>query len=159
MDKLFYFVHFNGCYYLPVLGLKLIRAIKRFTCEQIHKKCSCDYFIWRCWARIRLVKTMACCLTAMSHYLNQCLIFINEARWHLTFHQWGPLTFSSVRAVSQKAFSLQVCINYILENTATAYRGQSVKFRHIPIHLQGQALFNHPTEGPSDCLLFLCPAL
>ena len=28
-------------------------------------------------------QVMACCLTAPSHYLNQCWLIINEARWHL----------------------------------------------------------------------------
>ena len=38
--------------------------------------------IW--WHRTRstLAQVMACCLTAPSHYLNQCWLIIGEVRWH-----------------------------------------------------------------------------
>ena len=40
-----------------------------------------DTFWWhRTWSV--LVQVMACCLTAPSHYLNQCWVIISEALWH-----------------------------------------------------------------------------
>ena len=36
---------------------------------------------WRSWST--LVQVMACCLTAPSHYLNQCWLIISEAQWHI----------------------------------------------------------------------------
>ena len=35
---------------------------------------------WRSWST--LVQVMACCLTAPSHYLNQCWLIISEVQWH-----------------------------------------------------------------------------
>ena len=38
--------------------------------------------IWRHVTRSTLDQVMACCLTAPSHYLNQCWLTIGEAPWH-----------------------------------------------------------------------------
>ena len=35
---------------------------------------------WRSWST--LVQLMACCLTAPSHYLNQCWLIISQVLWH-----------------------------------------------------------------------------
>ena len=35
---------------------------------------------WRSWST--LVQVMACCLTAPSHYLNQCWLIISKVLWH-----------------------------------------------------------------------------
>ena len=35
---------------------------------------------WRSWSI--LVQVMACCLTAPSHYLNQCWLIISKVLWH-----------------------------------------------------------------------------
>ena len=35
---------------------------------------------WRSWST--LVQVMACCLTAPSHYLNQCWLLISKVLWH-----------------------------------------------------------------------------
>ena len=35
---------------------------------------------WRSWST--LVQVMACCLTAPSHYLNQCRLIISKLLWH-----------------------------------------------------------------------------
>ena len=35
---------------------------------------------WRSWST--LVQVMACCLTAPSHYLNQCWLITREVLWH-----------------------------------------------------------------------------
>ena len=37
---------------------------------------------WRHGSRSTLAQVMACCLTAPSHYLNQCWLMINEVLWH-----------------------------------------------------------------------------
>ena len=37
--------------------------------------------IWRRRSGSTLVQVMACCLTAPSHYLNQCWLIINEVQW------------------------------------------------------------------------------
>ena len=37
---------------------------------------------WRQGSRSTLVQVMACCLTAPSHYLNQCWLIITEVLWH-----------------------------------------------------------------------------
>ena len=38
--------------------------------------------IWRQGSRSTLVQIMACCLTAPSHYLNQCWLIISKVEWH-----------------------------------------------------------------------------
>ena len=37
--------------------------------------------IWRHTSWSTLVRVMACCLTAPSHYLDQCLLYITEVLW------------------------------------------------------------------------------
>ena len=37
--------------------------------------------IWRQESRSTLVQVMACCLTAPSHYLNQCWLIITKVQW------------------------------------------------------------------------------
>ena len=37
--------------------------------------------IWRQRSRSTLAQVMACCLTAPRHYLNQCLLIIDEVQW------------------------------------------------------------------------------
>ena len=39
--------------------------------------------IWWHGTRSTLAQVMACCLTAPSHYLNQCWLIIGEVPWHL----------------------------------------------------------------------------
>ena len=38
--------------------------------------------IWRHKSGSTLAQVMACCLTAPSHYLNQCWLVINKVQWH-----------------------------------------------------------------------------
>ena len=38
--------------------------------------------IWQHRFRSTLAQVMACCLTAPSHYLNQCWLIISEVQWH-----------------------------------------------------------------------------
>ena len=38
--------------------------------------------IWRQRSRSTLAQVMACCLTAPSHYLNQCWLIISNVQWH-----------------------------------------------------------------------------
>ena len=38
--------------------------------------------IWRNRTGSALAQVMACCLTAPSHYLNQCWLIINKGQWH-----------------------------------------------------------------------------
>ena len=45
--------------------------------------------IWRQRPGSTLAQVMACCLTAPSHYLNQCWLIISEVQWH---SYWGNFT-------------------------------------------------------------------
>ena len=38
--------------------------------------------IWRQRSESTVAKVMTCCLTAPSHYLNQCWLIISEVQWH-----------------------------------------------------------------------------
>ena len=52
--------------------------------------------IWRHKSRSTLTRVMACCLTAPSHYLNQCWLLIKEVLWHLPkqLHSEWPSYYS-----------------------------------------------------------------
>ena len=57
--------------------------------------------IWRQRSGSTLAQVMACCLTAQSHYLNQCWLIISGVQWHSyqgnftrdasTINHWNPL--------------------------------------------------------------------
>ena len=38
--------------------------------------------MWRPCSGLTLAQVMACCLTAPSHYLNQCWLIVREIQWH-----------------------------------------------------------------------------
>ena len=62
---------------------------------------------------------MACYLTAPSHYLNQCWLFINEVRWHS-----DESNFTASAQVTTLYYEFE---NYTFKITATASRGQFFK--------------------------------
>ena len=51
------------------------------TGQWVNPLCPSDV-IWRQGSRSTLAQVMACCLTATSHYLNQCWLMISEGLWH-----------------------------------------------------------------------------
>ena len=54
---------------------------------------------------LTLAQVMVCCLTAPSHYLNQCWLIINKVQWHFTRDT------SSVTEISLKITYLKFCSN------------------------------------------------
>ena len=48
--------------------------------------------IWRHKSGSTLAQVMACCLTAPSHYLNQCWLIISKVQWHSSEHNFTMLT-------------------------------------------------------------------
>ena len=66
-----------------------------------------------------LAQVMAGCLTAPSHYLNQCWLLISEALWHLP---GSNFTASAPTIILYYEFE-----NYTSKITATSLRGQWVK--------------------------------
>ena len=76
--------------------------------------------IWRHISRSTLAQVMACCLTAPSHYLNQCWLIFRKVQWHsvrgnLTrdsspFNHWNKLE------------------NYMTKILFKSPRGQCVKY-------------------------------
>ena len=58
------------------------RCISVKSHDVIHSLGPSDAILrWRSWST--LVQVMACCLTAPSHYLNQCWLIISKVLWHL----------------------------------------------------------------------------
>ena len=47
--------------------------------------------IWWQGSRSTLAQVMACCLTAPSHYLNQCWLMISEVLWHSSDNKYREL--------------------------------------------------------------------
>ena len=51
--------------------------------------------IWRHGSGSTLAQVMACCLTAPSHYLNQCWLIISDVWWH--FLEMPPPSITKIR--------------------------------------------------------------
>ena len=60
--------------------IHLYYFMKWYGAERVNSLCSSDA-IWQQGSRSTLVQVMACCLTAPSHYLNQCWLIITKAQW------------------------------------------------------------------------------
>ena len=74
--------------------------------------------IWRQWSWTTLAQVMACCLTAPSHYLNQCWLIIRGVLWHTSE--------SSFAGIAQGIDSGYEFEKYILKNIFKSPRGQWV---------------------------------
>ena len=58
--------------------------------------------IWRWRSRLTLVQAMACCLTAPSHYLNQCWLMITDVQWQSPEGNFATDTSPSINNFSYK---------------------------------------------------------
>ena len=74
--------------------------------------------IWRQWSWTTLAQVMACCLTAPSHYLNQCWLIIRGVLWHTSE--------SSFAGIAQGIDSGYEFEKDILKNIFKSPRGQWV---------------------------------
>ena len=77
--------------------------------------------IWRQWFWTTLAQVMACCLTAPSHYLNQCWLIIRGVLWHTSE--------SSFAGIAQGIDSGYEFEKDILKNIFKSPRGQWVNAR------------------------------
>ena len=81
----------------PSLGLlSWCPVIKSNLCNLFNPSWPSDV-IWRQGTGSTLAQEMACCLTAPSHYLNQCWPIINESHWYpsennFTTSKWVAVT-------------------------------------------------------------------
>ena len=66
--------------------------------------------IWRQIPRSTLAQVMACCLTAPSHYLNQCWLIINKVQWHSSECNFTR-DASAITEISLKITYLNFCSN------------------------------------------------
>ena len=95
--------------------------------------------IWRQWSWTTLAQVTACCLTAPSHYLNQCWLIIRGVLWHTSE--------SSFAGIAQGIDSGYEFEKDILKNIFKSPRGQWVKlmYQHYswiwPINVQN----HHPS--------------
>ena len=60
---------------------KIISWVQCYQSHRINSLGPSDA-IWRCRSGSTLAQVMACCLTAPSHYLNQCWLIISQGEWH-----------------------------------------------------------------------------
>ena len=79
--------------------------------------------IWRQWSWTTLAQVMACCLTAPSHYLNQCWLIIRGVLWHTSE--------SSFAGIAQGIDSGYEFEKDILKNIFKSPRGQWVKIDSV----------------------------
>ena len=62
-------------------SLGLCHHSQQLVSQRVHSQGPGDA-IWRQSSGSALVQVMACCLTAPSHYLNQCWLIISKVEWH-----------------------------------------------------------------------------
>ena len=67
--------------------------------------------IWRHKSGSTLAQVMACCLTAPSHYLNQCWLIISKVQWHSSESILQDIPQPSVTEISLKMAYLKLCSN------------------------------------------------
>ena len=79
--------------------------------------------IWRQWSWTTLAQVMACCLTAPSHYLNQCWLITRGVLWHTSE--------SSFAGIAQGIDSGYEFEKDILKNIFKSPRGQWVNQHEI----------------------------
>ena len=75
--------------------------------------------IWRQWSWTTLAQVMACCLTAPSHYLNQCWLIIRGVLWHSSEN-----SFTGIAQGIDSGYEFE---KNILKNIFKSPRGQWVK--------------------------------
>ena len=88
------------------------------ACEMFFNSLGPNGTIWRQRSGSTLAQVMACCLTAPSHYLNQCWLLISDVSWHSSENNW---TVSAQAIILYNNFE-----NDALKITATSPRGQWV---------------------------------
>ena len=81
----------------------------------------CDA-IWRHGSGSTLAQVMACCLTAPSHYLNQCWLIVNKVQWHSSERNFTKVTSATNLWISLKT--------YLCKISFKSPRGQWVKSYH-----------------------------
>ena len=70
----------------------------------------CDA-IWRHKSGSTLAQVMACCLTAPSHYLNQCWLIISKVQWHSSECNCTRDTSAPITNISLKMTYLKFHLN------------------------------------------------
>ena len=65
--------------------------------------------IWRQRSGSTLARVMACCLTAPSHYLNQCWLIISEVQWH---SYWSNFTIDMPQPSITKICMKITCLKF-----------------------------------------------
>ena len=100
--------------------------------------------IWRQWFWTTLAQVMACCLTAPSHYLNQCWLIIRGVLWHTSE--------SSFAGIAQGIDSGYEFEKDILKNIFKSPRGQWVKV-HVVTPIIELSLSYKPIDVFSQCNL------
>ena len=68
--------------------------------------------IWRHKSGSTLAQVMACCLTAPSHYLNQCWLIISKVQWHSSECNFTKIPQPSVTEISWKITYLKFHSNF-----------------------------------------------
>ena len=79
---------------LPVLMLTQLNVATWHICEltEIINSLWPSDTIWRHKSGSTLDQVMACCLTAPSHYLNQCWLIISKIQWHSSEYNFTRYT-------------------------------------------------------------------
>ena len=68
--------------------------------------------IWRQRSGSTLVQVMACCLTAPSHYLNQCRLIISKVEWHSSKGEFTRDTSAIITEIIWKIKDLKFHSNF-----------------------------------------------
>ena len=97
--------------------------------------------IWQQRSRSKLPQVMACCLTAPSHYLNQCWLIISKVYWHSNIH---------IRAISQEMPQPSITKIHLKITNLKFPRGHWVRYRscrYTGLDLSHHHAYRCPTSG------------
>ena len=91
--------------------------------------------IWRHKSRSTLAQVMACCLTAPSHYLNQCWLIFSKVQWHSVEGNLTRDSSPSITKISLKITCLKFYSNLPGANEVIAIN-HTLKMKKKSKHMQ-----------------------
>ena len=92
--------------------------------------------IWWQGSEPTLVQVMVCCLTAWSHYLNQCWLPINEVLWHSPESNFTASAQATIRYYECKKYTFKITVASPRVTELRAHKCMLVETRGQALSLQ-----------------------
>ena len=102
--------------------------------------------IWRYRSGSTLAQVIACCLTAPSHYLNQCWLIINKVQWHSSEGNFAKdIPATKIIKISLKITYLKFHSNHPGVNELRKVDSHEEKFKNSVLFYCGGMVHNAST--------------